>query len=157
MKWSKRISPTSVICLSCGLDIARKPYSLCESQNHAQYYVRRRKKNNEYRKKRRATEPYYGSGFNKETWNTYTREQYRKKKRELLERLGDKCVVCGFSDFRALVIDHISGNGTKERKLYGWQYLKMLHRSSIGDLKKNYQCLCANCNTIKEFERRWKK
>src|SRR3990170_8952832 len=36
---------------------------------------------------------------------------YRKK---LIELLGGKCIRCGFSDIRALQIDHITGHGSEE-------------------------------------------
>lgn len=66
------------------------------------------------------------------------------------------CIKCGFSDMRALCIDHINGdgkhrsNGISGYRLYCW-------------LKKNnfpegFQVLCANCNLIKQHEaKEWRK
>ena len=64
-----------------------------------------------------------------------------------------KCRQCGFSDMRALQLDHVADDGAKDRK-----------RVSAGfnfycDVKKRgyppgLQVLCANCNWIKEVERR---
>lgn len=64
--------------------------------------------------------------------------------------LGGVCAVCGFSDMRALQIDHIFGGGVAEHragrggvKLYRY----ILRGSTLG-----YQVLCANHNWIKRCE-----
>lgn len=72
-----------------------------------------------------------------------------KKRTELLEFMGNKCVKCGFNDPRALQIDHIDGGGTKESKKYpslSARY-KLIYNHS-----EQYQLLCANCNAIKIWE-----
>ena len=64
-----------------------------------------------------------------------------------------KCVRCGFSDVRALVIDHVNGGGRQEREVTfkGAMYKYYKHvQENIATGK--YQLLCANCNTIKLFE-----
>ena len=87
----------------------------------------------------------------------YLREierRYRERVRNAVcALLGGVCIKCGFSDRRALQVDHIAGNGHKERlklktssSLYR-KILKMLHP------EKEYQLLCANCNWIKRVER----
>jgi len=66
--------------------------------------------------------------------------------------LGGKCVNCGFADSRALQIDHIHGNGTKEKgKKAGLMYYKDVLKH-IEENNTKYQLLCANCNWIKRFE-----
>lgn len=74
------------------------------------------------------------------------RNLYRKHS---LEFLGGKCVKCGFSDTRALQIDHIKGGGSKELKgsCTHKQYLRIKANPKL------YQLLCANCNWIKRVER----
>lgn len=157
MTWSKRVTKSLVICIKCEVDIGKKPLSTCTSKEHSLYFENKKKRNNEYRRKRRKIDPYYATGFNKESWKVYSRNQYRDRKREIIERLGGKCAECGFSDFRALTIDHIHGKGNAERVAYGWKYLKVLYQLSPKELKAKYQCLCSNCNTIKEFDRKWVK
>ena len=67
------------------------------------------------------------------------------------------CPFCGFTDNRALNIDHIiPGNGLKERTEKVWRYLKDLNRMSIEILNKDYQCLCANCHAIKSYNEKYK-
>lgn len=82
---------------------------------------------------------------------------YRKRSRELNKKyrllvlglLGCKCKICGFSDYRALQIDHVDGGGCKEKRVGNknkYYYNELLKGS------KKYQLLCANCNWIKRFE-----
>ena len=78
----------------------------------------------------------------------YARASRRKLKEVLFAMLGAKCTICGFSDSRALQIDHLNGGGKKH-------YIKS---GSLGVLRhavKNpseYQILCANHNWIKMRE-----
>jgi hypothetical protein len=75
-----------------------------------------------------------------------------KVRQAILNRLGGKCTICGFSDWRALQIDHINGHGHTERVCAdGEQYHKRLLRLSDVELKAKYQILCANCNWIKKY------
>ena len=85
----------------------------------------------------------------------FTLRRYRMKvKLNTLTHYGGgicACVKCGFSDIRALSIDHIDGNGAQHRReinqmsgdFYGW-----LKRNSYPD---GYQTLCMNCQFIKRF------
>jgi hypothetical protein len=97
----------------------------------------------------------------------YSRKKYERYKDKIITRIKEysrllklkvvtyygngicACVKCGFSDIRALTIDHINGEGHKHRKdssirgnhVYLW-------------LKKNnypegFQTLCMNCQMIK--------
>lgn len=68
--------------------------------------------------------------------------------------LGLRCARCGFSDPRALQVDHKHGNGSSERRRFGsnvalYRYMAQL---SEKELAENYQLLCANCNWIKRYE-----
>jgi hypothetical protein len=59
---------------------------------------------------------------------------------------------CGFSDERALCIDHVNNNGAHERKMIKGSgiYAHIIRQGYPPD----YQVLCANCNQIKEMVRR---
>lgn len=77
----------------------------------------------------------------------YSRERQRKLRDKAIEVLGgSRCIKCGFSDIRALQIDHVNGNGKKEREKMGQivMYKKIIDTNGVG-----YQILCANCNWIK--------
>jgi len=81
------------------------------------------------------------------------RERQHVLRKAVMKKLGNKCVRCGFSDWRALQIDHIDGGGNKEKKEIGQD--KMYRRILTMDEKKlvnHYQILCANCNWIKKHE-----
>lgn len=73
----------------------------------------------------------------------------------VLEAFGARCIKCGFSDRRALQIDHIDGGGSKERKERNSNgaFCKIVLESFLRGENK-YQLLCANCNWIKRFEKR---
>ncbi len=78
------------------------------------------------------------------------RRQYFKDIRLLaVKALGGKCIRCGFTDTRALQIDHINGGGNKEAEKIGRIKIYM---KAIKNIDKEYQLLCANCNWIKLFE-----
>ena len=72
-----------------------------------------------------------------------------KLRRDVLEILGNKCCHCGFSDPRALQVDHVNGGGGKEFRALGKTKMakKVLETNGEG-----YQLLCANCNWIKRYE-----
>lgn len=65
--------------------------------------------------------------------------------------LGERCAKCGYSDSRALQIDHIDGGGSKERREIGARgiLIKILEHGISG-----YQVLCYNCGQIKRIENR---
>jgi hypothetical protein len=79
----------------------------------------------------------------------------REMRQSLLDFFGGKCVRCGISDPRALHIDHVNGDGNKERKIGKGskrdQYA--LVQSDPESARTKYQLLCANCNTVKQVER----
>lgn len=69
-----------------------------------------------------------------------------------------RCVICGFNDIRALALDHINNDGAKQRRSLKTGK-KISGRGIYALLKKQgypegFQILCANCNMIKELNRR---
>ena len=76
-------------------------------------------------------------------------KRWRQRMRiDLIQKMGGKCIKCGFSDWRTLQIDHVNSDGFKEPK-GGWlQYRKKV----LADKKNKYQLLCSNCNWIKRYE-----
>lgn len=81
---------------------------------------------------------------NRELLRTKARERYHRYRAEVIEMLGGVCVKCGFSDERALEIDHVS---PVRHRSGGKQW-----HQQIVHLRANpqeYQLLCANCHSIK--------
>ncbi len=93
---------------------------------------------------------YANNYYNRKGYETY-KKRILEKRRALFSFLGDKCVKCSFSDWRALQIDHVNGGGNKERRRSVDQYYKIVKESIINNEEK-YQLLCANCNWIKRYE-----
>lgn len=84
-----------------------------------------------------------------------TSPRQRDRRERLLTLLGPVCAVCGFSDPRALQVDHINQTGTTHRRSFSNQlayYDAVIEE--IGAGSKDYQVLCANCNQIKRVENR---
>ena len=78
--------------------------------------------------------------------------QQRRKERVLTHYGNGRlaCVRCGFSDIRALSIDHINGKGTYHRiQLGGSNFYGWLIKNNYPE---GYQTLCMNCNWIKRYE-----
>ena len=73
----------------------------------------------------------------------------------ILTHYGDgklACVSCGFSDIRALCLDHINGGGNQERKEKdNNSMLHLYRRLRKEDYPEGYQTLCYNCNIVKAY------
>lgn len=79
------------------------------------------------------------------------KEIYNKMRERALDVLGGpRCGCCGFSDLRALQIDHVAGDGYAKRKK--GEHGQRLYASVIKTGGVGYQVLCANCNWIKKVE-----
>lgn len=60
--------------------------------------------------------------------------------------LGGKCSSCGIDDLRVLQIDHVIGDGPRDRAKFA--NAETMHRYILRH-PQTYQLLCANCNWIK--------
>lgn len=100
---------------------------------------------------------------NRESYNTRMREYMRQHpsywrdtqariKSEVLTYYGGgepACVGCGFSDIRALTIDHINGGGRQHKQAlgkYGINFYRWLIQQGFPE---GYQTFCMNCQFIK--------
>jgi len=68
--------------------------------------------------------------------------------------LGRKCCRCGYTDIRALQIDHVNGDRKREKYKSGTRSYMIHVRNKIKQGSKDYQILCANCNFIKRHEQK---
>ena len=71
---------------------------------------------------------------------------------ELTILLGGKCIHCGINDIRALELDHINGEGKKNRKFRRADTEYNYYKKNIDEAKNTLQVLCANHNKIKRYE-----
>jgi hypothetical protein len=95
-------------------------------------------------RKKRQADPEYRRKVNEEV-----RSRRIAARLALIEKLGGKCVRCGFDDWRGLQIDHVKGGGTKELLRLG---AGKVYRLALENKDGHYQLLCANCNQIKRYE-----
>ena len=141
-KWSKN----NVSCLKCSrIEIKHKAKGLCASCYEKQ-------RDSTTASKRESQRRYREN--NREKVRESQRLEKQRKKIKIHTLLGSVCVRCGFSDIRALQIDHINGGGYIERKSYPTNP-KKYYSDILLSIKKEegkYQLLCANCNWIKRFE-----
>jgi len=71
--------------------------------------------------------------------------------------LKRKCIICGEKDLYCLEIDHVKGDGNRERKEFGSHYYARIWQK-IKEGSKDYQLLCSNCNTKKaHIEGEWQR
>lgn len=111
-------------------------------------------------KKRREREGYYKQYYEKNKDAYHERyKRFRLKLRKLvIEAYGGKCACCGYSDIFRIIqgrgflqIDHINGNGNKERRRLGLYsgidtYLYLKHNG----FPSGYRVLCGGCNVSME-------
>lgn len=100
-------------------------------------------------------------------YNNRYRESKRRRNLELKHQVMEYysngkpiCSLCGFSDIRALCIDHINNDGAEHRRrVCGNSRNGGGTSSTYFWLRKNgfpdgFQVLCFNCNQIKEWDKR---
>ena len=76
------------------------------------------------------------------------RSQNDQLREQVLEQYGKKCNKCGYNaDLRVLQLDHINGNGNKERRTIG---VRGIRRNALKN-PEQYQLLCPTCNWIKRY------
>ena len=76
----------------------------------------------------------------------------RRRRLKFLDDMGGCCATCGFSDPRALQVDHINSDGASERAEKGFRHDSNKWYAHVLAHPDRYQLLCANCNQIKRIE-----
>lgn len=127
-----------------------------KSEKTKEYMRRYRLENKDYLKKR-SKEHYLENGGKEKSREYYLKnkeEMDRKNKRfrketrlKVIEHYGGKCKCCGEDRIEFLAIDHINGDGTKERKKLklssGIPFYSYIIKNNYPD---RYRLLCHNCN-----------
>lgn len=117
-----------------------------KAEYHRAYY---QKNKDRLRKTKRRNMRKYRAA-NPEKYNEQSRMAKKRLKDTVFEKYGNICSACGFSDIRALTLDHVLNNGAEERKSIGE---RGVYRRSLDDqYTEEYQILCMNCQFIKRVE-----
>lgn len=82
----------------------------------------------------------------------YLRRRRSVYRMQLFDLLGNKCIICGFSDIRALEFDHIDHTGYLDRKIHHGSEWGRYYALYPEEAKQKLQILCCNCNRIKKIE-----
>ena len=88
----------------------------------------------------------------KEYYRHYHAKYVKKDKIKVFQAYSPDltCQHCGFTDLRALSIDHIKGGGTQDRKIRsGYALYRWLIKNNFPE---GFQVLCMNCQFIKRVE-----
>ena len=102
------------------------------------YYVKHRDEILERQKEWKKT--------NSSIWNGREILRRRKRRKQVLDHYGGKCVCCGETIYEFLTFDHINGGGNKHRKEIKGPMERWL---KINNYPKEFQVLCYNCNSAK--------
>lgn len=76
-----------------------------------------------------------------------------KRRQAVLAKYGRKCKRCGFSDWRALQVDHIHGKGTADLRRFNNSHYAF-YNFLLEKKRKGYRILCANCNWIMKYRKK---
>jgi hypothetical protein len=147
----KTIKPTDMFCKeSRHRDKLTSRCRKCINEDNSQRYIKYRER---YIKNGRASR-----SRRKYKIKIFNAKKYKDTLIELHNVLGNTCMNCGISDKRVLQVDHVNGDGGKERKnrSAGYYFYKLI----IDKLKNgstDYKLLCANCHLIENIEKGYKK
>lgn len=99
----------------------------------------------------------YMKGYRKknlEKLRNYDKARIRALKENVVNHYGGKCACCGETILEFLSLDHINGDGARERReLFGsrsaggWSIYRLIIKNNYP--KNRYQILCMNCNFAK--------
>jgi hypothetical protein len=115
-----------------------KPYERWYKKNHEEVKAKKRESMRLLRAK------------NPEKYAKHSRDAKVKIRRSVLDAFGRSCAICGFSDERALTLDHILNNGASERKELGERVV--YYRALKLEYKSEYRILCMNCQFIERHK-----
>ena len=87
---------------------------------------------------------------NPEKYKEQSRKAKAKLKQKVFDMYGDICALCGFTDKRALTLDHIQNNGAAERKKIGER--GVYYRAIEEYRPLEYRIICMNCQFISRVE-----
>lgn len=85
-------------------------------------------------------------------YNEKIKKWWRVQRANLIALLGGKCANCGCEDSRILQLNHIGGEGGKDRQRYSNELRLYAAILSGKRSREDFNILCSNCNAIYEYE-----
>jgi len=84
---------------------------------------------------------------NRDRYNQLQRESHRRLINDVIDSYGGKCACCGETRKEFLSVDHINGNGNKQKREIGVRDSTGLYRwLKQNNYPEGFQVLCFNCN-----------
>ena len=108
-----------------------------------------------YEKQKEAIQNYFKTEKGKRALRRSGKVYNLRQRARLFDILGgQKCIKCEYDDFRALQIDHKSGNGLEDIRRIGGGGVNLVqyYMKHKDEAREKLQVLCANCNWIKRYE-----
>lgn len=121
-------------CGKCGSTIRRTCNGGCQACHVDRIKVRERKGGDLYEKRLERNTKAAG-----------------RRKEKVFAHYGKQCAICGFSDMRALSIDHVNQDGAKHTNGGGKTRLRgqLLYRwLVVNNFPDGFRTLCGNCQSI---------
>lgn len=88
---------------------------------------------------------------NKEYAAIYQRDWKRKRRLQVIDHYGGRCLCCGETRWQFLALDHKDGGGTKHREETGARGDAMIDWILKNNFPDLFQILCHNCNQARGF------
>jgi len=124
------------ICRKCGVVLTDENWYDSSKKGHS--YICK-KCDNKYGKKWKQN--------NRDGWNQLQRESIHQLINDVIDGYGGKCACCGETRKEYLTIDHVDGNGNKQKREIGVAGSNGLYRwLRQNNYPKGFQVLCFNCN-----------
>lgn len=133
-------------CSQCKQNLPKSAYYTYKRGQKTYYYRRTCKEcdNEQVKSRYKNMSPEERTRYNK-TAN----RRVRKRRKQVIDKYGGKCVCCGEKEYVFLAIDHVNGGGAADRKSMGTsQFITWI-------IKNNYpsslRILCHNCNQATRY------
>lgn len=81
-----------------------------------------------------------------------TKLYYRRIKKKVLDKYGEKCNCCGESNFMFLTIDHINNDGNIDRFNSSVSSIGFYSKLLRENIREDLQVLCFNCNLRQKYK-----
>lgn len=144
-------------CVICGKTFLIQAPNQRVCSRGCKKLLNKKARKRQYKRHKKAKMEYRNS--HKDYYRTYARNFYRKNKRELINFMGGKCVMCGLTPtdvegcLGVFVIDEIEPlKEIKHRTKFSSLTKKRLERAKQLFLEEKLQLLCQNCSAIKTWK-----